>query len=134
MLSRHAYVHAEFGFVCPTPRLRRLVRLALISILLAASVFALGRWVYREDGALVVAQTIQTVTAQADDKSTLASQMLTSRVDDKPTAPSQGTDKNLAVIRKAAAPILAQNVPTQSITPTTVSKKQRAPTQHRRRN
>ena len=134
MLSRHPYVHAEFGFLCPTPRLRRLVRLALILILLGASVFALGRWVHREDGALVVAQTIQTVTAQADDKSTLASQMVTSRVDDKPTATSQGTDKNLAVIRKAAAPILAQSVPTQAIAPANASKKQRAPSHHRRRD
>ena len=108
MLSRHPYVHAEFGFLCPTPRLRRLVRLALISILLGASVFALGRWVYREDGASVVAQTIQTVTAQADDKSTLASQMVTSRVDDKSTAPSQGAGKNLAVIRKEGPDIGAK--------------------------
>jgi hypothetical protein len=126
------YVHAEFGSLC-TPSLRPLVRLALISILLGATVFALGRWVYREDGALVVAQIIQTkVTAQADD--TLASQTVTTRVDDKPTLASQGTDKNLAAIKEAAAPVLAQNGPTQSITPAHASKKQRAPVQHRRRN
>jgi len=134
MLSRHPYTHAEFGFLCPTPRLRRLVRLVLISILLGATAFALGRWVYRGDGALVVAQTIQTITAQADDKSTLASQMVTTRVDDKPTVPSQGTDKNPAVIRQAAPPILAQNVPARSITPANASKKQRAPSHHHRRN
>ena len=112
-------MHAEFGFLCPTPRLPRLVRLAFVSILFGATVFALGRWVYREDGALVVAQTIQTAPTQ---------------VDDKPTLAAQGTDKNLAVIREVAAPMLAQNVPTQSITPANASKQQRAPSHHRRRN
>jgi apolipoprotein N-acyltransferase len=133
MLST-SYVHPEFGFLCPTPRLRRLVRLALVSILLGTMVFAIGRRVYPEDGALLVAQIIQTVTALADDKPALASQIVTTRVDDKPMVASPSTDKNLVVIREAAAPILAQNVPTQSIVPAHASKKQRAPSKHRHRN
>ena len=128
------YVHAEFGFLRPTPRLPRLVRLAFVSILLGAAVFALGRGVYRKDGALVVAQTIQTAPTQADDKPTLAPRGVTTRVDDKSTLASQGTDKNLAVISEVAAPMLAQNVPTKSITPANGSKQQRAPSHHRRRN
>jgi len=133
MLST-SYVHPEFGFLCPTPRLRRLVRLALVSILLGAIVFAVGRRIDPEDRALVVARIIQTVTALADDKPTRAAQIVTARVDDKPMVATQGTDKNPAVIREAAAPISAQNVPAQSITPANASNKQRAPSQHRRRN
>ena len=94
MLST-SYVHPEFGLLCPTPRLRRLVRLALVSILLGSIVFALGRRVSPEDRALVVARIIQTVTALADDKPTLAAQIVATRVDDKPMVAAQGTDKNL---------------------------------------
>ena len=36
------YVHPEFGFFCPTPRLRRELRIAFVSVLFGAFGGALG--------------------------------------------------------------------------------------------
>jgi hypothetical protein len=44
MLSA-SYVHPEFGYLCPTPRLRRLLRFTLLSILFATIIVTVWRGV-----------------------------------------------------------------------------------------
>jgi hypothetical protein len=55
-MPRPRYVHPEFGFFCPTPRFRRLLRVALVGAVFAAIGIAVWGATRDSDSALAVAR------------------------------------------------------------------------------
>ena len=71
-MPRPRYVHPEFGFFCPTPRFRRVLRFALVGTVFAAIGIAVLGATHDSDSALGVARVDDGANAEISPQATVA--------------------------------------------------------------